>query len=348
MLRLHHAQRKRVVAVFAVIHITQVDLVFARKEEFVRLRKNGERARACIQNFKPIARLEVDRLLIQVATELVLLPQLRIVAPLELGVFADREALQAGFVNVGHIFGIGFGHRLLAQQVRALVRSEFQIARKKAQRQAVEHHAHAVAVAFHTARVGVVTHRGALHLIGGAARTHQMRVVAGNLQGRIPENIPFVFFLGLRRVLIEVLQNIELGRRNAATASGHLKIRLEIFAQHNPRAAGFFGSQLLNHRLSIAQRKPRTVLLAVFARPNDLNAAAALGHAHAGDRPPVLHVATLRLRHGRARAQHHHPRHPTESHWHLLCSLAMVLRSRFFVRATPRAAHHIFTKIFLR
>src|SRR5208337_304336 len=98
---------------------------------------------------------------------------------------------------------------------------------------AIEHYTYAVAVAFYAARTCVVTHRGALHFIGSAARTHKMRVVARDLQRRIPENVPLVLFLGLGRVVVEVLQNIEFGRRDAAAAGGHLKIWFKIIAQHN-------------------------------------------------------------------------------------------------------------------
>ena len=83
-LRLHDAQRERRVVVFAVIDVAQVDFVFAREEELVRRRENGERAGARVENLQPVARPEVDRLLVHVAAELVLLPDLRVVAPRQL------------------------------------------------------------------------------------------------------------------------------------------------------------------------------------------------------------------------------------------------------------------------
>src|ERR1700722_4990925 len=84
MFRLHHTERKLVVAVLAVVDVAKVDLVLARKEKFVRRRKYGERTRAGVENLKPIAGLQADRLCVEIPAKLVLLPFLRIVSPFEL------------------------------------------------------------------------------------------------------------------------------------------------------------------------------------------------------------------------------------------------------------------------
>ena len=55
---------------------------------------------------------------------------------------------------------------------------------------------------------------------------------------------------------------------DAAAPRGHLKIRREILAQHDPRAVpAFFAAEFVDDRLTIAERKPRPILLALLARP---------------------------------------------------------------------------------
>ena len=97
--------------------------------------------------------LQVDGLLIDVAAKLILLPDLRGVAPDELCVVVDGEALEAGLVDVGDIGGVGLGDGLLAQEARTFVDGELQVAGEEAEGQSVEDDADTVAIACNFAAI---------------------------------------------------------------------------------------------------------------------------------------------------------------------------------------------------
>ena len=97
-----------------------------------------------------------------------------------------------------------------------------------------------------------------------------MRIVAGNLQRRIPEHIPFVFVLVFGSVHAELLQDVEFGGGDASAAGGDLKIRRtgpypgrskrrRAFSQRaQQRPAGRCGAQTA--RDSAALARPATTL----------------------------------------------------------------------------------------
>ena len=90
---LHHAQRKRVVTIFGVVHIAEIHLILAREEKPVRWRKYGQRSCACTKNLEPVPSAQIHGLLIHFATKAVLLPNLGGIAPHQLCPFVQREAL---------------------------------------------------------------------------------------------------------------------------------------------------------------------------------------------------------------------------------------------------------------
>src|SRR6185312_837237 len=83
----HHAKRKRIVAVFAVIHEAEIDFVFPRKEKFVRWWKNGERPGVyvgtgrSVEDEQTIARTNIDGILIGRTAKIVFLPHAGCVTP---------------------------------------------------------------------------------------------------------------------------------------------------------------------------------------------------------------------------------------------------------------------------
>ena len=309
LLRLHHAQRKLARRILAVVHITEIDLVLARKEKLVRRRKNPQRPCARLQNLQPVSRLHIHRPLIHIAAEILLLPHLRRVPPNHLAIVLDGKALQPRLVDEGHVLRVRARHRLLPQQVRALVRRKLQVARKQPQRQPVERHRHPVPIRLHLARIGFVTHRGTFYLVLRACRPYQVaRVESRDLQRRIPEHVPLVALLVLRRVLVQPHQDFLLRPRHSSPPGRHLELRLQVLAQHHPRTTGLARRQFLHHRLAIAQSKRRPQFLPCIALPRQRHSPAGRGCLQAVHRLVTLHVAVHTLRSARG-ADQSQPQH---------------------------------------
>ena len=219
---------------------------------------------------------------------------------------ADRESLQPGLVNVGHVLRVGLRHRLLAQQVRSLVRSELQIAGKQSKRQPVENHAHA---GRHRSPRG--THsscsspsRAPLHPPCGPAPPDANR--APESPAAHPRTHSTCTLPRLPACRCGDFQNIELSRRNAPPPGRHLKIRRQILAQLDPCAARLFRAA----SSSTTGCPSRSASRARFSWPCSPGHTSQL-HRGSPSRSrrqwlPILHVAALRLRHRSAGAQHQH------------------------------------------
>ena len=301
--------------------------------------KDSEGPCTGIENLKPVACLQIDWLLVHVAAELILLPHLRIVAPLEFGVRLDCEALEAAFVDVGHVRRVGFGQRILAQKVGAFVCGELEVSGKEAEGESVEDHAHVVAIALYLAGIGVVANRGALDFIGRASWANEMRIMAGNLKRCIPKYVPLILVFSLGSVVVQALQDVEFSGGDAAAPSGHLKIRSEIGAEDDPRAVGLFRSEFGDDRLTIAESKPRAILLALLARPQHFNRIVAGRHAYACDGLQIFEVATLRLCDGGKSTKNQYRRDATDSHLGSSVFCLRVIDGRDFVSAAFSRAH---------
>jgi len=112
----------------------------------MRRREDGQRTLSGFQDLQPIAGSKIDGIRIGRSAESILLPRTRRIAPDQPGIVADREALQAGFVDIRNGRFFGLRNRLLAQQIRSFVGSKSQIAREDAERQAVEGETDPVAI----------------------------------------------------------------------------------------------------------------------------------------------------------------------------------------------------------
>src|SRR6202166_2396999 len=92
--RLQRSHAERAVTVFAVIHVTQIHFVFTREEKLMWRREHGQRSAACIYDGQPVSRAQADGLGVRCATELILLPGARRVAPHYSRMLRDVEAFQ--------------------------------------------------------------------------------------------------------------------------------------------------------------------------------------------------------------------------------------------------------------
>src|SRR5947208_9913965 len=94
MIRLPHTDGKRVFAILAIIHVTQVHFIFTGKKELVRRREKSERSASGLDNAQTIARAQPHEIGgVRSAAEVVLLPRPRRVPPSAAGARPTRRAV---------------------------------------------------------------------------------------------------------------------------------------------------------------------------------------------------------------------------------------------------------------
>jgi hypothetical protein len=159
--RLPDSHCESAVAGLAVVHESQVRFNFPREEEFVRWREEAQRSAFRLHDAEAVAGFQRHGVLVDVASEAVLLPGAGGIAPDDARVIPGGKTLQSGQVFVGHGLLLGLGDSFLAQQVGAVVDREAELSRKDAQFQAGEGNFQPRPVGFHLAGVGMVGGPGA-------------------------------------------------------------------------------------------------------------------------------------------------------------------------------------------
>ena len=96
-----------------------------------------------------------------------------------------------------------------------------------------------------------------------------------NHQGGVPKGVPLSLTFLFGRVQVQGLQLCALSLRDAPLSGRDLKIRGQIFPQHNPFAGTCPRCKFLNEGLPVADAKRRAKLLGSFALPSHRHYAAA-------------------------------------------------------------------------
>src|SRR5262249_55616643 len=116
-IRLPRADRERTIAVFPVINVTEIGFDFPRPEKLMRRRKESERSAVGLEDRETVAGSQGNGLLIDRASEDVLLPCPGSVAPHHSRVVGEGEAFQSCNIFVSHRRFVGLGDGFLPKEI---------------------------------------------------------------------------------------------------------------------------------------------------------------------------------------------------------------------------------------
>ena len=167
------AEAEPAIGVLPVPRVAQVRVLLAREEEGVRRRKRHERAASRFRGDQSVLRFHARQRRVDEAAEPVLLRAAAGVAPRDARRQIGRQPFQARVVLVRDPFFVRRGCRIHADQVRALVHRELQIAGEDPHRQSGEGDDQARAVRLHAARRRMKRRVGAADLRGRARRAQR-------------------------------------------------------------------------------------------------------------------------------------------------------------------------------
>ena len=307
--RLTHAEREETIAVLAIPHVPEIDFGFARPEERVRRRERGDRAAGGFDREHAIGGDQRHGRIVLRAAELIVLPEIRGVAPDDARRGLNRQALDARLVLVGDRRLVGLRNQLLPDQARAFVDRVLEPSRKHAGVDARKRDLDARAVGLHRAAPRLIRRRRApdffrlarqSRLVGDALERRRRIAVRGvasrDVQRRVPERIPLDSIDHVRRDRdAEIAQRSELLLRRAAQSRDDPELGRHVGGERDPVGAFAPHGQFPDCRRAAVVRQPQPQLLTVRAVPGQLEDVAAHRSSESRHRPVLGQAAVQRI-----------------------------------------------------